>query len=399
MRARVSALALAVASLGVGRQAQGAPLAELPPIDAAAIARRVVGCLHPARGEAAVLVGDPSYYPDLTRAIELELERAGVHPVLTLSFPAPEVAGPLLASPTEAARREAEWVALLSGVFERAALFFWLPARVVPPGRSLERLVDGSRVRGIHFHWLLPPEGRGAAEIAIASRQYQRAILETDHAALSAEQDRLIAALRGRSLRITTPEGTDLRLRVATDAWFHKNDGDLPPARAARGRSARDREMEFPAGALRFIPDASSTQGVLVVPRLADARLKTPGGRPVERLRLEFRGGRAAFAGAAANEAAARELLAGIGGDVDKVGELVLGTNPLLVERLPSGELPYFGYGAGYLRVSLGDNWESGGPLRTRTGDNLWLFLEGATLEADGVLVVRDGVIQAEGPR
>ena len=65
----------------------------------------------------------------------------------------------------------------------------------------------------------------------------------------------------------------------------------------------------------------------------------------------------------------------------------------LLAERLPSGELPYFGYGAGYLRISLGDNWESGGPLRTRTGDNLWLFIEGATLEADGAALVRDGRI------
>jgi hypothetical protein len=81
------------------------------------------------------------------------------------------------------------------------------------------------------------------------------------------------------------------------------------------------------------------------------------------------------------------------------VGELVLGTNPLLVERLPSGELPYFGYGSGYLRVSLGDNWESGGPLRTPTGENVWLFLEGATLEADGVVLVQDGRLQSTQPR
>jgi hypothetical protein len=371
--------------------AGAAELAALPPIDAAAIARRMAATLHPARGEAAVIIADPTYYPDLTRAVELELERAGVHPVLTLAFPPREVVLPLFGDPAEASRRDAEWVALLRPVFERAALFFWMPARILAPGRSLEKLVHGSRVRAVHFHWILPPEGRSAEELALASRLYQRAILDTDPAALSAEQDRLIAALRGRALRLRTPEGTDLRLRVAPDAWFHKNDGDLPPERARQGRGARDREMELPAGALRMIPDPASTEGVLVVPRLADQRLRLPAGVAVEQLRLEFAGGRATVKAAASHEAAARELFSAVGGDIDRVGELVLGTNPLLAERLPSGELPYFGYGSGYLRISLGDNWESGGPLRTPNGDNVWLFLEGATLEADGVAVVRDG--------
>ena len=94
---------------------------------------------------------------------------------------------------------------------------------------------------------------------------YERAILETDYPALSREQDRLIGARRGRSLRITDARGTNLRLRVPPDAWFHKNDGDVSPARGAAARCARDREMEFPSGALRFIPDVSSSEGKLVI--------------------------------------------------------------------------------------------------------------------------------------
>jgi hypothetical protein len=388
-----AALAVATAASLAAATARGADPAPLPPIDAPAIAARVVGALHPARGEAAVLIGDPTYYPDLTRAVELELEKAGVHPVVTLSFPPREAVLPLFGNPAEAARREAAWVAMLSPVFQKAQLFFWLPARVIPPGNALEKLVDASGVRGIHFHWLLPVDGHSAEEIGIATSLYQRAVLETDSASLSAEQDRLIAALRGRTVRITTPAGTDLRLRVPADAWFHKNDGDLPPERARQGRGARDREMELPAGALRLIPDATATQGTLVVPRFADGRLRLPAGGAVDGLRLEFAGGRASVKGAASNEAAARELIARIGGDIDKVGELVLGTSPLLAGRLPSGDLPYFGYGAGYVRISLGDNWESGGALRTATGENLWLFLERATLEADGKALVRDGTI------
>jgi hypothetical protein len=367
------------------------PTPPLTPIDAPAIATRVVAALHPAEGEGAVLVSDPSYYPELTRAIELELDRAGVRPVITLNFPAPELVKKLYGDPARAKQLEEGWVRTLQPLFDQSALFFWLPARWVPPGHALEKLVGASRVRGIHFHWLLPLDGRTEDAIRIAGQTYERAILQTDYAALAAEQERLAAALKGRTLRVTTPTGTDLRMRLAPDAWFHKNDGDLSPAEAAAGRGARDREMEFPAGALRFIPEPASVQGQLVIPRLVDPRLMIAGGGVVENLVLEFTDGRAAVKGAAVNESGFRELFGRIGGDIDKVGEVVLGTSPLLGGKFPWGELPYFGYGAGHLRISLGDNWESGGPLRTPHGENLWLFLEGATLEADGTVLVSGG--------
>jgi hypothetical protein len=383
------ALSTVAAAILVAVAAGGAAAAEpLPPIDAAAIAKRVVGAVQPAPGEAAVLVFDPTYYPELTRAFAVELDRAGAHPVLALAESPLEVLGPLFADPGAARRREDALIALLEPVFRKAALFFWMPVRAPFPGRPLERLVDRSAVRGVHFHWILPIEGKTAVEIAAASRLYEKAILEVDYAALSKEQERLIAALRGRDLRLTTRDGTDLRLRVPDGAWFHKNDGQLPRERARAGRGARDREMEFPCGALRFIPDPSATEGTLVAPRL---NVPGAGAGEVTGARFEFRGGRAVASSAASNETGLGRWLEQVGGDIDKVGELVIGTNPLLTGRLPSGELPYFGYGAGYLRVSLGDNWESGGPLRTRTGDNLWLFLEAATLSAGGTPLIRDG--------
>ncbi len=59
---------------------------------------------------------------------------------------------------------------------------------------------------------------------------------------------------------------------------------------------------------------------------------------------------------AARDTAAFDALWRRIGGDVDKIGEMVLGVNPLLVATLPSGEPPYYGYGAGAVRVSLGEH-------------------------------------------
>ncbi len=368
--------------------ASGPAQAELPPIDAAAIARRVVGSLKPAPGERAVIVYDPTYYPELARAIQSELHRAGVYPIVALTFDPPEIVRGLEADPAAEAKGADDVVALLRPVFEKSDIFLWLPARQLSSDLRWERLVGGSRVRGIHFHWILPLEGKSAEEIRVRSQMYQRAILETDYAALSREQDRLIGALRGQTVHIAAPGGTDLRLRVPANAWFHKNDGDISPARARLATSARDREMEFPSGALRFIPDAASAEGQLVLPRVP-----TPAG-VAEGVMLTFEHGRVVRWQAEKNEAAFRALWQSYGGDIDKVGEVVLGTSPLLVASLPSGELPYYGYGAGYLRISMGDNWESGGTLRSPSGRPLWLFLEHATLEAGGKVLVRHSRIE-----
>jgi hypothetical protein len=48
-------------------------------------------------------------------------------------------------------------------------------------------------------------------------------------------------------------------------------------------------------------------------------------------------------------------------GNKDLPGEFVISTNPALAAVLPSGFMPYYGYGAGIVRLAIGDNWESGG--------------------------------------
>jgi hypothetical protein len=51
--------------------------------------------------------------------------------------------------------------------------------------------------------------------------------------------------------------------------------------------------------------------------------------------------------------------------------------------------IPYFGYGAGIIRLSLGDNQESGGAWRS--SDHQWLFLTDATVRAGARTVVDEG--------
>jgi len=359
----------------------------LPAVDAGRIARRVVQSLQPSPGERAILVHDPAYHPEIAEAIHAGLRAAGTNPVAVLTFDPPSIVRAEAAGsfPAEGGSIEERTVAFLRPLFEQAAMFVWLPTREIAGDTRWEHLLAASRARGIHFHWILPLEGRSPDEVAALSRMYERAILETDYPALSQEQDRLIAALRGRRLRITDARGTDLRLRVPDGAWFHKNDGDMSPARAAAARSVRDREMEFPSGALRFIPDVTSTEGRLVV--------ASPFSAEPDTITLEFERGRAVRRHAARDDAAFARAWEQLGGDVDKVGEVVLGTNPLLAGTLPSGALPYYGYGDGHVRISMGDNWESGGANRSPGGRPLWLFLEKAAIESDGRALVKDGRI------
>jgi hypothetical protein len=180
-------------------------------------------------------------------------------------------------------------------------------------------------------------------------------------------------------VRITTPAGTDLTFHVPRDAWFHKNDGRLDRARAAQATSVRDLEMELPAGALRFIPDVTSVNGVLVVPGRAGESIT----------RFTFRDGRIASAEAGGETPAGLAAWLRATGDKDRLAEIVIGTNPRLPREGPGGTPPYFGYGAGVVRVAIGENWESGGTNRSSL-EASWYFTD-ATVQAGNVIMIRDG--------
>jgi hypothetical protein len=87
---------------------------------------------------------------------------------------------------------------------------------------------------------------------------------------------------------------------------------------------------------------------------------------------------------AAVDAAWARET-----GDKDRLAELVVGFNPRLPAEGPGGRLPYYGYGAGVLRIALGDNWESGGANRSSL--EAWFYLTNATVAAGETTIVQDG--------
>jgi leucyl aminopeptidase (aminopeptidase T) len=350
--------------------------------DWAGMARAIVHrALRVEPGERVLIHADPTYFPTLLEQVRIEIHRARAVELaaVMLSPPGLAEARRRLGRREDATLREMEDRAMAE-VFALADVFIWLPTRwAYNPGQT-EEILAAWPGRAVHFHWIME-----CADPALFRRlsDLYAAALDVDGAALTARQERLIEALRDAAVEVTDPRGTRLRFRLP-GAHFHVGNGDASRAFVhAYARSARDREVELPAGAVRTV-DVAGVEGVLVTPP------ETFGGRPVGSLRVEFREDRIV---SIRSERHARWVTAAWeteSGDRDRFGELNVGVNPLLRPRpdLPD-VVPYYGYGAGVVRVSLGDNSESGGGWRSTY--HQWLFLTDATVRADGRTLVEGG--------
>ena len=86
-----------------------------------------------------------------------------------------------------------------------------------------------------------------------------------DYESLDSRQQELIATLRTTSVQITNPAGSVLTFELK-DAHFDRGNGQASKefiSSYARDGSARDREVELTAGAIRSV-DITNTQGRLV---------------------------------------------------------------------------------------------------------------------------------------
>ena len=250
--------------------------------------------------------------------------------------------------------------------------------------RALQDVLRGGRGRTVHFHWAgatafdmveLPVDDR-------VDRLYQRALLDTDYGALAATLAAFEGALREGAVRVTTPAGTDIRFEVR-DRPVTKQDGDASAVRAAAARNLIDREVELPPGAVRVSPMLETVEGVIAFPPAQW------GGESVEGLVLRFEGGRVVEVEATLGRDGVVAEMDGAGEAGRSFRELAVGFNPLLA--IPEGGewIPYYGYGAGVVRLSLGDNTELGGGVGG--GYVRWNFFTDATVEVGGEVWVRDG--------
>jgi leucyl aminopeptidase (aminopeptidase T) len=333
-------------------------------------------------GERVLLHADPTYFPALTEQVRIEINRAGAVELATVMLHPPgleRVRRQLRRREDPTLRRQED--AAMAGIFALADIYIWLPTHWSYNLGQTEDILTTWRGRSIHFHWIMDQVDAGL--FRTLSDCYDRA-LYLDYAALTARQRRLIEALRTSTVEITDPRGTRLRFELS-NAHFHVGNGDASKGFVdgyARPGSARDREVELPCGAIRTV-DVTGAEGVVVTPP------ETFAGREVGSLRLEFHRDRITRITSEHHAAWVEAVWGADTGDKDRIGEVNLGVSPAL-RMLPGvSYIPYYGYGEGIVRLSLGDNAESGG--RNRSSYHHWLFLTDATVTANGRPIVQHG--------
>ncbi len=358
--------------------------ADADAVDFEAVANVILGRLALQPGERVMLVGVPGRFDPL-----VPLLRQGVHDAAATDlggfaeeggFP-PSWETDFIADLHEA--RDEQLPRMLSDV----------DAAVMLPGANpghrayaaLQEVLRDGQGRTVHFHWAgaYNLDGTEREVDAMVDAFYTRVLVDTDYEALAADQREFEVAMRGGTVRVTTPAGTDVSFRIG-DRPVTKQDGDASAARAAEARNLIDREIELPAGAIRVAPVETSVQGTVVFPPSVWS------GESVEGLTLSFQDGVVTSIRAEAGEDAARAEIEAAGPAGRAFREFALGFNPLLA--IPAeGErwIPHYGYGAGVVRLSLGDNTELGGNVGG--GYVRWNFFVDATVTVDGEVWVEDG--------
>ncbi len=257
-----------------------------------------------------------------------------------------------------------------------------------PQGNTIYRLLQQNLKenvgRTIHFHW------SGAYDLSMnvlditpeIDQVYQQSLLETDYEQLARDQQWFADAIRNQSIRVTTPAGTDITFSIG-DRPITRQDGNASQAKQSTSRSLIDREIELPAGAVRVAPVEETVHGVIVFP---DAKW---GGSIVENLRLTFEKGKVVDMEASNGLEAAQREIANAGNAGRSFREFVLGMNPTLAVPEAGPWFPYYGYGAGVIRLSLGSNLELGGNV---SGNYVrWNLFADATVMVGNDIWVSEG--------
>lgn len=357
-------------------------------IDYEALANHIIRALKLAPGERVLIRFDPGYFNQLVAPLRRMIRNAKAIDLAAIEYVETTANDPQ--RPPEPAELEARELAF-EKLLENIEVYLWLPLRdrerqlPAPEARALARWLDGGGSRReIHFHWSagsVLADGLAGSHRPEMDRVYRDA-LDIDYKSLDAAQDGAIDLLRSGNVRVRTPEGTDLSFRVG-DRPFNKQNGDASPERMLHARVRVDREIELPAGVLRVAPLEETASGTIFIP---SARF---GSQTARNIRLTIVRGAVARIEASENLAVVESELNAGGDAAHRFREFGLGFNHKLASLPGASELSYFGYGAGVVRLSLGDNQELGG--RVRGNFTRWFFFPNATVEVDRKALVLDG--------
>lgn len=343
------------------------------PLDFKSIADLIVTRANIQPDEKVVLVAQPGQFDSLVSLLEQAIAKTGAVYLGAISVDSlnqPE------AWTTDFVRKVSDdATADLTGQFGEVDLGIMLPGAGVnhKPYQAMQEVLNLGHGRTIHFHWsgAYDLTGQPIAIDSAMDQFYQNVLLTTDYTSLSGIQSAFDSAVRKATIRVTTPGGTNIAFNVG-DRPVTKQNGDASLANMQYARNLIDREIELPAGAIRVAPLEETVEGTIAFP---DGLWN---GQKVEGLVLTFKKGKVV-------DIAAKVGQEHVKAEQDQAGpagysfrELAVGFNPLLAIPKDKPFIPYYGYGAGIVRLSLGDNSELGGNVK---GPYVrWNFFTDATL-------------------
>ena len=357
--------------------------------DYPAIAERVTRQLHLQPGEQVLIVAMPGLFEDLVPHLRHAVIKAGgvdLGVIDVLREPVPSGFDVAVLQRSTAASRTA-YKAMLRDVDVAIMMPGAVPAH--PVYAAMQDWLRDGKGRTVHFHWVengspYPLPGQPLPLRHVIDATYQRALLDTDYPALAALARRAETAMRGGVVRVTTPLGTNLQFRIGARA-VNRQDGDASAVRTNQGAILIDREVELPAGVVRVAPLSDTVDGTIAFPA------SQWDGKAVEGLKVRFERGQAVSVTATSGVAAAEAEMARVPVTGRHFREFALGLNPLLEVPERNPWIPYYGYGAGVVRLSLGDDTELGGT--TGGGYVRWNFFTDATVTFGDEVWVRNGKI------
>ena len=352
-----------------------------------ALAEHLVAQLDLKPGERFLAVAHPGLFDELIPHLRYAVMEAGGVDLGVID----ELAEPVSESWNTTVLRDGGRAArsTLAEMLENVDASIMLPG--ANPGHPVYAAIQDNLRKGIgrtiHYHWLqngsaYTVPGQPLPPVHNLEATYQQALLQADYEALAAHQRRFERAMRAGEVRVTNAAGTDVRFRIG-DRPVNFQDGDASAARAEKGVILIDREIELPAGAVRVAPLESSVNGTIAFPPSQWS------GKPVTGLKLTFEAGNVVAINAASGENAVEAEMTNAGPAGRAFREFALGFHPLLAMPENNPWIPYYGYGAGVVRLSLGDNSELGGDVRG--GYVRWNFFTDTTVTIDGEVWVREG--------
>lgn len=215
---------------------------------------------------------------------------------------------------------------------------------------------------------------------------YQKNVLEginADYDHISLRGAKLQKTLRaGRTIRVTTPKGTDVTFSMAPGRQIFVDDGIITEEEG-KSKIYTARYVQLPAGSVYFAPLETSANGKVVVPR---ARCRFERYKDVS---FELKNGKMANLKAGPFADCLNEEMGPFSGPKDVFGSVWIGLNPSLknVEN-DKADLRHFNT-AGMVHIGVGENRLYGGANNSRVG--MSFPISDATVTVDGKLILKDG--------